>query len=54
MANYPEYYPEFAAWSCIDPTYLSPMLIAAVNLWLLRGSEHPFLVNVRQDWSVLS
>ena len=41
-------------WSQHDPTYLLPIVVMMANYFLITKSEHPFLINVRKDWSPLS
>ena len=35
-------------WSSYDATYLMPIAVMLLNYNLLKKSEHPFLVNIRQ------
>ena len=54
MANHPHYYEHIkdaAYWSSYDPTFAMPIAVMILNYTLLNGSSHPFLVNIRQNWS---
>lgn len=32
----------------IDPTFLTPIAIMAINYFVISGSTHPFIVNIKQ------
>ena len=34
-----------------DPTFTTPVLAVILNYCILRNSEHPWLVNVREGWT---
>lgn len=58
MANHPEYYSVFmkdvAYWSSFDPSFSMPALLMIMNYTLIQNSKHPFLVNIRQNWTPFS
>ena len=57
MANHPQYFEHIsdaAFWSSHDPTFTLPIGVMIFNYVLLSRSSHPFLVNIRQNWSELA
>eukprot|EP00347_Sterkiella_histriomuscorum_P015910 403355219 len=54
MSNYPQYYPEHISTMLQhDPTFIMPMALMLVNYLLLKNSDHPFLINIRNRWFML-
>ena len=58
MSNHPECYAghlqDVAYWSSHDPHFVLPAGVMILNYALIQNSTHPFLVNVRQNWSPFS
>ena len=57
MANHPHYYEHIrdaAYWSSYDPTFTMPLAVMVLNYILLSQSRHPFLVNIRKNWSEMA
>ena len=54
ISQYQQYYPEFIVWSTYDPTFMLPISVMITNYVLLNSSEHPFLINLRNDWTTTS
>jgi hypothetical protein len=66
ITNYPQY---FASWDLpadgifgtlsgsllsYDQTFILPLALMAMNYRLIKHSEHPFLINMRNKWSPLA
>ena len=51
MSNYPAFFAFAAPWCSHDPLFVLPAFVMALNYSLLENSRHPFLINVRQNWS---
>ena len=66
MSNYPQYYPQwnnptdgvFGSLSgpllSYDQTFILPLAVMSLTYRLLKHSEHPFLINLREKWTPLA
>ena len=52
MSEHKDYFPEFSYHLSHDPSFTLPVLVILTNFILLKGSEHPFLINMRKEWSI--
>ena len=52
MSNYPSIYTD--SLHLYDPTFILPMAFMSLNYLLLQRSDHPFLINLRNNWSPIT